>query len=199
MFEIGNGSGEGETPKSNAFEIYLDGHAEVQTQGETNNSVVTKRYVDGIEEKFTANIIYDNITSATPQTTTYIYIQKGNTIEARGSIYIDITNIGDNGYAFRIQLPKEARYKGITLGNIQLQLGDDTGYWYQFTGIPAIYYDKKYMSIILNGLKGSYYNIDFAGFEIEQLLESINVKSVSTKAETITQIRVDFAISYDIA
>ena len=55
------------------------------------------------------------------------------------------------------------------------------------------------MSIILNGLKGSYYNIDFAGFEIEQLLESINAKNVSTIAETITQIRVDFAISYDIA
>ena len=49
LFEVGNGSGEGETPKSNAFEVYLDGHAEVQTQGTTDNSIVTKKYVDNIK------------------------------------------------------------------------------------------------------------------------------------------------------
>lgn len=196
LFEIGNGNDQ--QNKSNAFEIYLDGHAEVQTQGETDNSIVTKKYIDGTEQTFNANVIYDNVTSTTPQITTYTYIQKGNTIEARGSVNIDISNAEDLGNKFKIQLPKEAKYTGITLGNILLQLGNGTGYWYQFTGIPAIY-DKNYVTIIPNGLNDSYSNIEFYGYKIEQLLESINVENASTIAETITQIQVDFAISYDMA
>ena len=41
--------------RSNAFEVYEDGHAELQTQGETDNSVVTKGHVDSlIEQTFIA-------------------------------------------------------------------------------------------------------------------------------------------------
>lgn len=43
LFIVGNGS---DNSRSSAFEVYNDGHAEVQTQGTTNNSVVIKTYVD---------------------------------------------------------------------------------------------------------------------------------------------------------
>ena len=39
LFAVGNGTSE--TDRKNAFEVYDDGHAEVQTQGATENSVVT--------------------------------------------------------------------------------------------------------------------------------------------------------------
>lgn len=201
MFEIGNGSGEGEMPKSNAFEVTVDGQALLGNADilDDEKAVVTKRYVDGIEERFTANIIYDRITNTTPQTTTYTYIQKGKAIEARGSVYIDISNAEDLGYPFKIQLPKEAKYTGVTLGNISLQLGSEGNYWYQFTAIPSIYYDKNYIAIIPNGLRDSYSPLELCGFQIPQLLESINIKNASTIASTISQIQIDFAISYNIA
>lgn len=44
LLEVGNGSDD--THRSNAFEVYQDGHAEVQTQGTTDKSVATKKYVD---------------------------------------------------------------------------------------------------------------------------------------------------------
>lgn len=40
------GNGTDENNRSNAFEVYADGHAEVQTMGDTDNSVATKEYVD---------------------------------------------------------------------------------------------------------------------------------------------------------
>lgn len=52
LFEVGNGTYETvdntttATSRSNAFEVYMDGHAEIQTQGTTDKSVVTKNYVD---------------------------------------------------------------------------------------------------------------------------------------------------------
>lgn len=195
---IKNSNGFDQSNKSNAFEVYNDGHAEVQTQGETNNSVVTKRYVDGIEERFTANIIYDRITNTTPQITTYTYIQKGDVIEARGSVNIDISNIEDKGYAVRIQLPKEAKYRGLALGNVQLQLGDGTGYWYQFIGSPFIDYDNNYITINLSGLHDSYCSIAFSPYFIKRLLKSANIENFDTVAETISKIIIDFAISYTV-
>ena len=44
LFEVGNGADN--THRSNAFEVYLDGHAEVGLMGSTNKSVATKGYVD---------------------------------------------------------------------------------------------------------------------------------------------------------
>jgi hypothetical protein len=44
LYSVGNGTKE--ENRSNAFAIYQDGHAEVQTMGATDNSVVTKGYVD---------------------------------------------------------------------------------------------------------------------------------------------------------
>lgn len=44
IHSIGNGTSE--ENRSNAFVVYKDGHAEVQTIGDTDNSVVTKGYVD---------------------------------------------------------------------------------------------------------------------------------------------------------
>lgn len=44
LLEVGNGTSD--TARSNAFEVYADGHAEVQTQGTTDNSVVIKSHLD---------------------------------------------------------------------------------------------------------------------------------------------------------
>lgn len=57
LFEIGNGTYETKTDadgkayiditsRKNAFEVYLDGHAELQVQGTTDNSVVIKKYLN---------------------------------------------------------------------------------------------------------------------------------------------------------
>lgn len=53
LLEIGNGSS---SKKSNAFEVYDDGHAEVQTQGNTDNSVVLKKmFLVGTADPSTVN------------------------------------------------------------------------------------------------------------------------------------------------
>ncbi len=44
VFTVGNGTSD--TDRKNAFNVFADGHAEVQTMGETDNSVATKQYVD---------------------------------------------------------------------------------------------------------------------------------------------------------
>ena len=44
IFSIGNGKDNAN--RSNAFEVYNDGSAELQTQGTTNNSIALKKYVD---------------------------------------------------------------------------------------------------------------------------------------------------------
>ena len=46
LLEVGNGS---VLTASNAFEVYTDGHAEVQTMGTTDNSIALKKYVDDIK------------------------------------------------------------------------------------------------------------------------------------------------------
>ena len=51
LFIVGNGSSD--NSRSNAFEIYNDGHAEVQTMGTTNNSVVIKSALDTKQDKIT--------------------------------------------------------------------------------------------------------------------------------------------------
>ena len=44
IFEVGNGAND--SNRSNAFEVYDDGHAEVKIMGTTDNSITTKKYVD---------------------------------------------------------------------------------------------------------------------------------------------------------
>ena len=44
LLMVGNGTSDSD--RKNAFEVYLDGHAEVQTTGNTEKSVATKQYVD---------------------------------------------------------------------------------------------------------------------------------------------------------
>jgi len=46
LFIVGNGTADSVEGRSNAFEVYQDGHAEVGLIGSTNKSVVTKEYVD---------------------------------------------------------------------------------------------------------------------------------------------------------
>ncbi len=44
LFGVGNGTSD--SARSNAFEVYQDGHAEIGAMGSTNSSVATKKYVD---------------------------------------------------------------------------------------------------------------------------------------------------------
>ena len=48
LFEVGNGTAE---KRSNAFEVYKDGHVEVQTPGKTDNSVIIKSTFDSAIKK----------------------------------------------------------------------------------------------------------------------------------------------------
>jgi hypothetical protein len=48
LFGVGDGT---QTDYHNAFSVYEDGHAEIRTQGTTDNSVVTKEYVDKLLEQ----------------------------------------------------------------------------------------------------------------------------------------------------
>lgn len=51
-FEVGNGTSD--TDRKNAFEVYKDGHAEVQKQGTTDNSVTQYKTVKNIVDAVTA-------------------------------------------------------------------------------------------------------------------------------------------------
>lgn len=62
LLEVGNGTSEQD--RSNAFEVYNDGHAEVQTQGSTDNSVVIKSELENKQDKF-ANITNPGICKVT--------------------------------------------------------------------------------------------------------------------------------------
>lgn len=44
LFEVGNGADANN--RSNAFEVYADGHAEISAMGSTDKSITTKKYVD---------------------------------------------------------------------------------------------------------------------------------------------------------
>ena len=46
LHSIGNGTSDEE--RSNAFAVYQDGHAEVQTVGDTDNSIITKQYLNNV-------------------------------------------------------------------------------------------------------------------------------------------------------
>lgn len=66
LFIVGNGTST--TNRSNALEVYNDGHTEIQTMGETDNSIANKQYVDNsIGESASAitNIITDSKKSLT--------------------------------------------------------------------------------------------------------------------------------------
>lgn len=77
LFEIGNGN---ENTKQNAFEVHSDGTAKVQVQGNTDDSVAQKGYVDSIAEtkadadKFVTltQDQYDALTTKDPNTYYYI-------------------------------------------------------------------------------------------------------------------------------
>lgn len=56
LFEVGNGTSTANSKRSNAFEVYSDGHAELQTQGTTDNSITQKKYVDDIKQELNSKI-----------------------------------------------------------------------------------------------------------------------------------------------
>lgn len=71
LFEVGNGTAE--ALRSNAFEVYKDGHVEVQTQGQTDNSVVIKSTLDNLKNEL---ILTDNTTGVEYK----LYVNNGKLI-----------------------------------------------------------------------------------------------------------------------
>lgn len=59
LFQVGNGTST--SSRKTAFNVFTDGHAEVQTQGTTNNSVVIKSTVDAKQDKFATVTTADTI------------------------------------------------------------------------------------------------------------------------------------------
>lgn len=59
LFQVGNGTST--SSRKTAFNVFADGHAEVQTQGTTNNSVVIKSTVDAKQDKFATVTTADTI------------------------------------------------------------------------------------------------------------------------------------------
>lgn len=89
LFEVGNGSDQNN--RSNAFEVYSDGHAEVQTIGNTDNSIVTKQYVDNKTYDWasisnTPKINSDNTTFKTNISDGYVSIYGYNGIDINSSV-----------------------------------------------------------------------------------------------------------------
>lgn len=68
LFVIGNGTDD--AARSNAFEVYHDGHAKIQKQGETEDSVATKAYVDNQKDGVVNQI--DNINNQIEDINNYI-------------------------------------------------------------------------------------------------------------------------------
>ena len=54
LFEVGNGTSNN-SGRSNALEVYKDGHAEIQIQGNTDNSVVIKKTLENAISQISAN------------------------------------------------------------------------------------------------------------------------------------------------
>lgn len=59
LFQVGNGTST--SNRKTAFNVFTDGHAEVQTQGTTNNSVVIKSTVDAKQDKFATVTTADTV------------------------------------------------------------------------------------------------------------------------------------------
>ena len=93
LFEVGNGE---PTYRTNAFEVFDDGHAEVLVQGMQDRAVTTKYYVDNIravaEDKCTTYILNVNTSLATLKTSYKVELYNPATGE-----YEDITTALKNG------------------------------------------------------------------------------------------------------
>lgn len=188
LFIVGNGTTTSEAGRKNAFVVKKDGSAEVQVQGKTDNSVVIKNYVDGIETPFNADFKYTN---TDPIKVAYNYTKIGKKIEFNATAYIDFDTIDSDGEEIQLQLPENTKTNGLCLGNILISCTEGTGYWYQFTGIPKIKNNKVY--IILNGVCDSYHGICLAPYKIQELLKSIGKEE---EYSTIKELKIDYVISY---
>ena len=95
LLQIGNGTST--SARSNAFEVYSDGHAEVQKTGTTDNSLTTKKYVDDLiidkQDKFatitTTNTIQtvkigDNLSIVTSPNFSYSQISSSKILVLSG-------------------------------------------------------------------------------------------------------------------
>ena len=96
LHSVGNGTSD--TNRSNALAVYSDGHAEVQTMGDTDNSVVTKEYVDDNIFNVLKREIVKELPSASKANSNTIYMTMNPSemdILAKDDLYIAL--VGING------------------------------------------------------------------------------------------------------
>ena len=115
LYEVGNGTSSANKDRSNAFEVYIDGHAEVQTMGEdpNDNTVATKGYVD------------DNIKASI---STWEKIADITTIEEVNGIVVTSDEFSDiakcKEFIVRAVFPKSATGANISLGSVRLDFNN---------------------------------------------------------------------------
>lgn len=106
VFTVGNGTADNN--RKNAFNVFADGHAEIQAMGESDNSVATKHYVDGELATFDFIKVVDalpqegllNRIYLVPSATTtqqnlfdeYIWLQSGWEYITSKQVEVDLTN-----------------------------------------------------------------------------------------------------------
>ena len=92
MFIVGNGKGD--SARSNAMEVYKDGHMEVQTQGLTDKSLVQKQYLEEYVQGRCPQVYnwsgYDNPLSAGGNA-----VLQGITISSGNELYNNQYKVGD--------------------------------------------------------------------------------------------------------
>ena len=110
LLEVGNGNADA---TSNAFEVYRDGHAEVQITGTTDTSLTTKKHVDdaiaaalSVEGCVSAaNVSYDNSVSGLDSTNVKnaldeIVVKFGNVVKVEN--WADVQKVVRNGLASKV-------------------------------------------------------------------------------------------------
>lgn len=97
--------------RSSAFTVKSNGSAEVKTMGDTDNSVVTKKYVDSKEESGTWTPYVEDVANNIKVTFSYSgYYRIGKIVNIYTSVTVNYTNISSSDYA---DIFKNSEIKGL--------------------------------------------------------------------------------------
>lgn len=168
LFEVGNG--ESASTKSNAFEVYKDGHAEVKQVGLAENSVVTKIYVDAadstLDNKIDEKVAELNSTISEKTTTPIISITGAQLVDAgqkHGATYITLSTTTEQQ---TILSTKENIILDFSAIQTLLSLP-----------VSSINIRKNTVNV-LQGLSVIQFCFDNAGFEYEEYPDRVSLKEL---------------------
>ncbi len=139
-FAVGNGNSESD--RKNAFEVFKDGRAEIQTQGTTDNSVATKKYVDSVcaggggPTLITDNLTADNWTD---------YVSQYSQYPVLAASFVGYNEGGDTQFAGSILLAKNPIFTSYA-GQSVIHLGSENTLGVVILQLP----DSEYGDFILS-------------------------------------------------